>query len=71
MDAFDGTSVTTAWFQPHEWRTHLLADEPYFVAEEVMVLVGDVLVDQLSWSSPLVAEQRQDYDDALQIKASL
>ena len=71
MDASDETSVTTAWFRPREWRTHLLADEPHYVAEEVLVLVGDVLVDQLSWSMPLVAEQRQDYDEALQIKASL
>ena len=71
MSVFNGSSVTTAWFQPHEWRPHLLADEPHYVAEEVLVLVGDVLVDQLSWSTPLVAERRQDYDDALHIKASL
>ena len=64
-------AVTTRWFQPREWRMHLLADEPYWVEHEVLVLRGDLLVEQLSWSVPLGHGARAVYDQALTLTASL
>ena len=63
--------VITRWFQPREWRTHLLAEEPYWVEHEVLVLRGDLLVEQLSWSGPLSDDARAAYDQALTLTASL
>ena len=65
MPTEEGHAITTRWFTPCEWRTHLLADEPYWVEEEVLVLRGDVLVEQLSWSTPLSADARAAYDQAM------
>ena len=64
-------TVDVACFRPREWRQHLLAEEPHWVEEEVVLLVGETVVHELSWSAPLDDATRSTYEDALLLRARL
>ena len=64
-------TVDVAWFRPREWRQHLLAEEPHWVEEEVVLVVGDTVVHELSWSAPLDDATRSTYEEALLLRARL
>ena len=57
--------VVTTWLRPQEWRSHLLGGDPYWVEEEVLVLVDGELVHELSWDRVLTVEERRAHDEAL------
>jgi hypothetical protein len=63
--------IRTWWTRPRAWRRPAQANERFWVEEEVLVLRGAVLVDQLSWSEPLDDTERERYDAALTLKAEL
>jgi hypothetical protein len=63
-----GSDLTVRWARPREWRQHCLADGPHWVEEEVTVVMGHHLVDQLSWSDPLADDARRLIDAALAVK---
>jgi hypothetical protein len=63
-----GSDLTVRWARPREWRKHALANDPHWVEEEVTVVLGHHLVDQLSWNQPLEDEARRLIDAALALK---